>query len=72
MAGLSLGITWSRTPDIIFTYNDMEIARIKFRGGKNGKHINVEAKPYIKITRENHNEIRKEHHCSGSAFKAED
>ena len=54
MAGLSLGITWTQTPDIIFTYNDVEIARIKFRGGKCGKHINVEAKPYIKISRENH------------------
>ena len=54
MAGLSLGITWSRTPDIIFTYNDVEIARIKFRGGKDGKKISIEAKPYIKISRENH------------------
>lgn len=52
VGNLSLGITWSKTPDIIFTFNDVEIARIKFRSGhREGKHINVEAKPYIKISR---------------------
>jgi len=53
MPRLSLGITWSKTPDIVFTFNNIEIARIKFRSGhKEGKHITIEAKPYIKISRE--------------------
>lgn len=54
MAGLSLGITWTRTPDIVFRENGEEIARIKFqRTGKgNARKINIEAKPSIKISRE--------------------
>jgi len=51
MAGLSLGISWAKTPDIVLTFNDVEIARIKFVS-TGRKRINIEAKPYIKITRE--------------------
>lgn len=54
MAGLSLAITWTRTPEIVFRENGEEIARIKFlRSGKgNARKVNIEAKPSIKISRE--------------------
>jgi len=53
MARLKLGITWSKTEDIVFTFNKIEIARIKFIiGHRKGKQICIEAKPYIEISRE--------------------
>lgn len=54
MPGLLLGITWSKTPDIVFTYNNMEIARIKFIIGKSskGKCVQIKAKSFIKISRD--------------------
>lgn len=53
MAGLSLGITWANTPDIVLTENGEEIARIIFVIGKGkGKKIRIDAKNSIKISRE--------------------